>query len=218
MKVYFSHCVARNDHGKCFFTSYCKKQWWWLQEHISSYCEDASDQPPLQCMAVDCKRDDNECIFHVYCDEWAMTTSFFLHPITRVQARTKYSCEGMAMIAHHAVIKLLYAVDCNDHRNELVSQEAMTRIFFFVVVLHCTDDSEEETQDCASQQSTCFKWLLEQPRQLRRRQSNHDKEYSRPPLQRMRWSKVCHIPGSDNDEQWLIAMKVRVQSNNQLNV
>ncbi len=36
------------------------------------------------------------------------------------------------MMAHHATNKLLYAVDRNDHGNELVSQEAMMRIIFFM--------------------------------------------------------------------------------------
>ena len=69
------------------------------------------------------------------------------------------------------------------------------------------DGSKEETRDCASWQSTCFKWLFKQQWQLQRRQSAQDKECWRPPLQRMWWSKVCHVTGSNNDEQWLIATR-----------
>jgi hypothetical protein len=49
-----------------------------------------------------------------------------VHPITREQARTRDSCKGMAMMAHHASIKFLYAVDHNDHGNKLVLQEETT--------------------------------------------------------------------------------------------
>ncbi len=55
-----------------------------------------------------------------------------IRPIAREQARTRDSCEGMAMMAHHATTKFLYAVDCNYHGNELVLQEATTRIIFFM--------------------------------------------------------------------------------------
>jgi hypothetical protein len=43
----------------------------------------------------------------------------------------------MAMKAHHATIKPVYAVDPNDHSNDLISQEAMTRITFFML-WYCT--------------------------------------------------------------------------------
>jgi hypothetical protein len=65
-----------------------------------------------------------------------------IHPITREQARMRDSCKGMAMMAHHATIKFLYAINCYDHSNELVQQKAMTvDNIFHVVVLHNMFDS-----------------------------------------------------------------------------
>ena len=73
--------------------------------------------------------------------------------------------------------------------------------------LSCMDDSKEEMQDHASRQSTCFKWLFKQPRRLQRRQSARDQECWWPPSQKMWWSKLCHVTGSDNDKWWLIATR-----------
>jgi hypothetical protein len=88
-----------------------------------------------------------------------------------------------------STIIFLYAVKPNDHGNKLLLQEAMTRIlFFYVVVLHDTVDSDEGTQDCATQQPTLFNWLLERPQQLWRCQSAHGKKCLGPPLQRMQLS------------------------------
>jgi hypothetical protein len=60
---------------------------------------------------------------HLYCKGASVC------PIAREQARTRASSKGMKMMPHHATIKFLYAVDCNDHGNKLILQKATTRSY-----------------------------------------------------------------------------------------
>jgi hypothetical protein len=122
------------------------------------------------------------------------------------------------MIAHHATIKLLYAVDCNDHGNELVSQEAMTRITFFMS-WYCTarmtakrkceiapPNNQHFLSDCWSDHDDCKG--AEAP-VIKNVHDRHRRECN--------GQKYVMSKGSDDDERWLIATKARVPSNNQPN-
>ncbi len=126
-REYFLCCIARRDNIESIFfchiarmlatsrhrnmqTVDCKKQW---QRWACFLCHIAmSEQQGLQ-------------FLHCIVREQAMTEILLyckgvsICPIVREQARPRDSCEGMAMMAHHASIIFLYAVDCNDHGNKL---------------------------------------------------------------------------------------------------
>ena len=123
------------------------------------------------------------------------------------------SCKGMAMKAHHATIKPVYAVDPNNHSNDLISQEAMTRITCFMLWYCTARMTVKRKREIVPPNK--LKWLLEQQRQLQRRQCACDKDRPRLPLQRVRQSKVCHFAGNNDDERWLIATKAHMPSSNQ---
>ena len=128
--VFFTSCLKKWPR-RVYFYVILQKAMLWLNARACFSMQGRKQLATI--VAHNCRLQEGQRWTCFSCLSWWASDGnyFYLCPIVRVQARTRYtSCEGMAMIAHHATIKLLYAVDCNDHSNELVSQEAMTRITF----------------------------------------------------------------------------------------